>query len=473
VSTEHPKVTGGLAAFVRDTRLAAIPDEVVGKAAKAIVDAFGAILCGAASEVAPPLLQYLRAVHAPGEAIVLGTGLKTSAEMAALLNGSFGAALEYDDVYSAMPGHPAAIIVPALCTEAIHGPIEGARMLEAFIVGYEAGAKLARGIGMGHYQRRGFHATGTLAMFCALAALARLRNLGLEQTETAFGIASSMAGGLRCQFGTMMKPFHSGWAARCAVAAVDLAQSGFTASLTAIENEDGGFIAAYGTEDSDPAAALDSLGNPWSLIDPGFALKKFPSCYAGHRPMDGLLTLKRELDLSPGNLECITCRVPPGSLRPMRYPDPKTGLEAKFSVPYALAAGVLDGRYSLWTFTDAAVARPAIKPLLAKVVALEDERCLGPGANQSQRSWGSRGFVEVEATTTAGKRSTVQVEFAPGHPQRELGWNDLHEKFIDCAQYAGVDKTSGEILYERLRDLRSCSDFTPLLNTMRNPARVN
>ena len=462
-----PKVTAGLAAFVRDTQLAQIPEEVLGKASKAIVDAFGAILCGAASEVAPPLMRYLAQSPVSGDAIVLGTAQKTSAELAALLNGSFGAALEYDDVYSAMPGHPAAIIVPALCTEAARGPVEGARMLEAFVVGYEAGAKLARGVGMGHYQQRGFHATGTLAMFCALAALARLRRLKLEQIETAFGIASSMAGGLRCQFGTMMKPFHSGWAARCAVAAVDLAQSGFTASLNALENEDGGFIAAYGTEDSEPRLALDALGNPWSLVDPGFALKKFPSCYAGHRPMDGLLTLKRELDLTPGNVERITCRVPPGSLRPMRYPDPKTGLEAKFSVPYALAAGILDGRYSLWTFTDEAVARPAIKPLLAKVAALEDERCMG--SSQSQRSWGSRGFVEVEASTTAGKRSSVQVEFAPGHPQRELTWDDLHEKFIDCAEYAGIAKASAETLYGELRDLRACRDLTPLLDSMRAP----
>lgn len=466
-----PKVTAGLAAFVRDTALAQVPAEVLGKASKAIVDAFGAILCGAASEVAPPLMRYLAASPASGDAIVLGTACRTTAEMAALLNGSFGAALEYDDVYSAMPGHPAAIIVPALCTEAARGAVEGARMLEAFVVGYEAGAKLARGVGMGHYQRRGFHATGTLAMFCALAALARLRRLEIGQIETAFGIASSMAGGLRCQFGTMMKPFHSGWAARCAVAAVDLAQSGFTASLNALENEDGGFIGAYGTEDSEPRLALDALGNPWSLIDPGFALKKFPSCYAGHRPMDGLLRLKRDLDLTPGNVDRITCRVPPGSLRPMRYPDPKTGLEAKFSVPYALAAGVLDGRYSLWTFTDEAVARAAVKPLLAKVTALEDERCMG--ASQPHGSWGSRGFVEVEAATTAGRRASVQVEFAPGHPQRELTWDDLHEKFVDCAEYAGIAKASARTLFERLRDLRTCPDVTPLLDSMRTPVRAH
>src|SRR5262245_55030711 len=122
---EAPKVTAGLAAFVRDTELAQIPEDVLGKAGKAIVDAFGAILCGAASEVAPPLMHYLAAASAQGDAIVLGTAQKTSSELAALLNGSFGAALEFDDVYSAMPGHPAAIIVPALCTEAARGAVEG------------------------------------------------------------------------------------------------------------------------------------------------------------------------------------------------------------------------------------------------------------------------------------------------------------------------------------------------------------
>ena len=131
---------------------------------------------------------------------------------------------------------------------------------------------------------------------------------------------------------------------------------------------------------------------------------------------------------------------------------------------------MLDGRYSLWTFTDEAVLRPAIKPLLSKVVAIEDERCMG--ASQAHRSWGSRGFVEVEARTTAGKQASVQVEFAPGHPQRELSWDDLHEKFIDCAQYAGIAKTSAEMLYERLRDVRACVDLTPLLNSMRTPARA-
>lgn len=469
---ETVKVTEALAAFIHDLTPENVPEAVTAKARKATVDAFAAILCGAASEVAPPLLRYLARAATTGNAIVLGTGVKTSAEMAALANGALGAALEYDDVFSAMPGHPAAIIVPALCAEAAREPIDGMRFLDAFAIGYEVGAKVALGIGMGHYQRRGFHATGTLAMFSALAAVARLRRLPVEQIRMAFGAGASMAAGLQCQFGTMMKPFHSGWAARCALAAVDLAQCGYSASMTAFEQNDGGFFAAYGTTESEPARALTTLGNPWSLVEPGYALKKFPSCYAGHRAIDGILTLRRQLDLSAATVDQVVCRVAPGALNPMKYPSPNTGLEAKFSVPYALAVGVLDGRYTLWSFTDEAVRRPAVRALLPRMLAVEDERCLGGDPEQLKRSWGSRGYVEVEARTIAGRSAAVRVDLAPGHPQRELTWDEVREKFADCAGYAGLPAPAAAETYARLRDLDACKDLGPVLEAMRKPTRT-
>ena len=459
-------VTEGLATFVHDLGPEEVPQAVLDKARKAVIDAFAAILCGAASEVAPPLLRYVARSGAQGEASVLGTDVRTSAEMAALANGTLGAALEYDDVFSAMPGHPAAIIVPALCAEAGRTRLHGKSFLDAFAVGYEVGAKVALGIGMGHYQQRGFHATGTLAMFCALAAIARVRHLSVAQIRMAFGIAASMASGLQCQFGTMMKPFHSGWAARCAIAAADLAECGYTASLNAFEQRDGGFIVAYGTAESEPARALETLAAPWSLVDPGFALKKFPSCYAGHRAIDGILQLRAELGLNAANIAEVTCRVAPGALSPMKYPSPNTGLEAKFSVPYALAAGVLDGKYSLWTFTDEAVQRPEVRALLPKMHAIEDERCLGGDPNELKRSWGSRGFVEVEARTAKNASSKVRVDLAPGHPKRELSWDDLHDKFLDCAGTAGVSTAQSRDVYAKLHDLPSCTDVNLLVQAM-------
>jgi 2-methylcitrate dehydratase PrpD len=462
-------VTERLADFVERTKAPVIPELVFERACKAAVDAFAAIVAGATSEVAPPLLEYVSRSGGQGRAVVLGTGITTTPEFAALANGTFGAALEYDDVFSAMPGHPAAIMVPALCAELPRGRVDGERFLEAFAIGYEVGAKIALGIGTGHYQR-GYHATGTLAMFCALGAIAKLRRMQASDIRTAFGIAASMAAGVQCNFGTMMKPFHSGWAARCAIAAADLAELGYTASLNSLEEPNGGFISTYGTPDSDPGKALATLANPWSLVDPGFALKKFPSCYAGHRAMDGILTLRSQLELTAENLERVTCRIAPGIHRVMRYPDPATGLEAKFSNEYALAAGVLDGQYTLWSFTDPAVRRPEIQALLKRVKVIEDDRCFGDDPAERKKSIGTRGYYEVEAVKRDGASATVRVDKAPGHPSRELSWDEVRAKFIDCAQTAGVSADAAR-LYEDLHDLRRCPDVADLVERLRTPER--
>ena len=172
----------------------------------------------------------------------------------------------------------------------------------------------------------------------------------------AFGIASSMASGLQRNFGTMTKPLHAGWASRSALAAVNLARSGFTAAPDVLEAP-AGFFAAYGVEESRPETAIKQLGNPWVIADPGLALKQFPCCYASHRGMDGVLQLRQRLGLNAANLARLECRMPPGGMRVLIYPQPTTGLEGKFSLQYALAAGVLDGQYTLWSFTDEAVNR--------------------------------------------------------------------------------------------------------------------
>src|SRR5262249_54480353 len=106
---------------------------------------------------------------------------------------------------------------------------------------------------------------------------------------------------------------HTGWAARSALAAVQLARSGFTAALDVLEAP-AGFFAAYGVEASCPESALSRLGNPWIIVDPGLALKRFPCCYASHRGMDGVLQLRQCLGLNAENLERLECRMPPGGM---------------------------------------------------------------------------------------------------------------------------------------------------------------
>jgi 2-methylcitrate dehydratase PrpD len=270
-----------------------------------------------------------------------------------------------------------------------------------------------------------------------------------------------MASGVRRNFGTMTKPLHTGWAARNAVVAVELARCGFTAAPDALEAKSG-FFAAYGAERSDPNVPCDALGRPFAIVDPGIGLKRFP-CYNGsQRAMHGVLQLKRELGIDAGNLARLECRMPPGGMQVLIYPRPQTGLEGKFSLPYVLAAGVLDGAYGLGSFSDEAVNRPAVRALYDKIEVKEDVRCGGHDPLLETRPAGARGFVEVQARTTHGRTQTVRVDVAPGHPQLELGWDDIRHKFLDCARHGGVDSGHAECAFDALTRFEQCDDVDGL-----------
>lgn len=457
-------LTESLARFIDGKGLGDLPEGAVDKAKKALADTFAVILAGAGSEVAPPMLRYA-ASCGEGASPILGTSHTTTPEIAALVNGTFGHALDFDDVLSMMPAHPSAVILPALCASLGNEPASGARLIEAYALGIEVGGKIGLGITVGHYHR-GFHGTGTLGIFSALGALVKLNHLDVETARTAFGIAASLASGVQRNFGTMTKPLHTGWAARSALAAVRLASSGFTAAPDALEAK-AGFFAAYGVEESNPEATAAALGKPWVLVDPGLALKKFPCCYASHRAMEAVLDLKRRHGFSADEVEKLICRMPPGGMRALIHPRPTTGLQAKFSLEYAIAAGAADGDYRLWTFTDEAVQRPETARMLEKVVAREDPRCAGDDALIETRSPGSRGFVEVELVLKNGTRDSVRIDRPPGHPARELSWDDIHAKFGDCAAHAGLPSERWERAFDRVRNLEKVGDVAALLGLLR------
>ena len=455
-----PGLTENIARFIFQTTYENIPATAIAQSKKSITDTFAVILAGANSEVTPHLTSYVQISSGMGSIPILGTRLTASPEVAAMVNGTFGHALDYDDVLAIMPGHPSAIIVAAILSHMDKRKISGRQLLEAYIVGIELAGKIGPAITIGHYNR-GFHGTGTLGIFAAVGALAKLRNLDIPTTRMALGIACSMASGVRRNFGTMTKPLHTGWAARSALTAVDLATCGFTAAQDALEARSG-FFDAYGVEASDPEAACDVLGKPWTVLDPGIALKLFP-CYAGsHRAMDGVLQLANTLKFTADKLAHLECRMPPGGMRVLIYPAPTTGLEGKFSLQYSLAAGILDQKYALWTFTDEAVRRPEIQDVMRKVTVGEDARCGGNDPLMETKVGGSRGFVEVEVSLKDGRRETLRVDTAPGHGSRQLSWDDLNRKFTDCANYAEVDQERAQRAWKMLMVLEQCTDISAI-----------
>ena len=334
--------TAAIANFIATSSLGNFPHESIDKAKKAIADTSAVIVAGAGSEVAEPLQEYLAAAHAPGDVPILGSRMTAAPETAALVNGTYGHALDYDDVLSIMPAHPSAVIIAALISNVAGKHIDGKTFIEAYLTGIEVGGNIGIGMTNGHYQR-GFHATGTLAIFSGLAALAKLNKLDIPTIQQAFGIASSMSSGLRRNFGTMTKPLHTGIAARSALTAFNLAASGFSAAPDVLEAK-AGFFSSYGVSESDPEITVKGLGKPYIITNPGLALKKFPCCYASHRAIDGVLTLRAKLGFDANTIDKVICRMPPGGMHVLTYPRPITGLEGKFSLHYPIAAAVQIGR---------------------------------------------------------------------------------------------------------------------------------
>jgi 2-methylcitrate dehydratase PrpD len=202
------------------------------------------------------------------------------------------------------------------------------------------------------------------------------------------------------------------------------------------------------------------------IVNPGVALKKYACCYASHRGMDGVLALKHKHAFHAEDIVALECRMPPGGMQVLTYPVPRTGLEGKFSLEYALAAGALDGRYTLWSFTDEAVRRPAIRELLKRVRAHEVAACRGDDPEFEKRSSGSRGYVEVEVELAGGARDAIRIDRPPGHPARELTWDDLHAKFSDCAAQAGLAPPLAAQAFERLTRLEQLENVTTLIDAL-------
>lgn len=450
-------ITAEVAAFVSDTDSASIPPEARDVARRSILDTIGVTLAGA-GEPAVRIVRALGGPAGPDSATLLGCARRTTALDAAFVNGTAAHALDYDDTHASVRGHPSAPLVPAALAAAEITGASGAQLVDAYLVGLEVAGRVGRSLGPSH-AAQGFHSSSTLGVLGAAAASARLLGLDPRRTRAALGIAASNAAGLRLNFGTMTKPLHAGQAARAGLLAGLIARQGFDAADDALDV--GGFTSVFSGPDGD-AARIGGFDGSWQALDPGVAVKKYPCCNRGHRAADAVLALVAEHGFGPADVERIEVRMPAGEadaagrVGPMTFPRPETGLEAKFSMQYVVAAAVCDRELVIGTFKDESIRRPVVRDLLARVFPVSDERrpASEPAAN----------YVEVVVWLRTGRVCARPVRFSRGDPRggEPLSWTELVGKYANCA--AGVltpaqtARSAG--LIERLDELDRVSTLT-------------
>lgn len=453
-------LTSDLAQRVVRTRFEDFPDAAVLAGKRAILDTLGAIIGGSQMPAARIVAEVVRESGGREDATVIGLGLRCAAADAALVNGTAAHALDYDDGRSAagVPLHPSAPVLPATLAMAERRQASGRDVLTAFLVGIELECKLGRGLGQSHYTR-GWLAAFTLQAIGSGAATARLLGLDDAQTLMALGVAANMAGGLHRTFGTDAKPFLSGTAARSGVLAGLLAARGFSADPDSLAAE-GGFLDMFSPAGDQAPEQVRGWGDPWEIVSPGIGVKKYPCCGATHRALDALATLRTTYEIPADAVEAVEVHVPPGAASILIHHRPQNGAQGKFSMEYAAAAALLDGRGpsgpGLASFNDAAVGRAEAQALLARVSTIDDALVDG-----------QRGRVPTEVVVRLRNGQVLRAHASEirGAPNSPLTWEELTGKFRDCT--AGI-LTPDDI--ERAIEFVSTLDAQPDIHWLMNAA---
>lgn len=438
-------LTEGLARFAACAfRSGPLPARARQMVRDALLDTVSVMIAGAREPSVAALSRHVARTFrdAPEAGVLLGLGGRTVAPAAALLNGVAAHALDYDDI--AFKAHPSAVIVPALLAEGERLRLGGADLIRGYLVAYDVWGEL-HACESGSYHQHGWHPTGVLGGVAAVAGIGAMARDDAETIRNAMAIAAGRAAGLTANFGSMAKHLQLGAAAQVAVEAIALARDGVTGAADALEHHSG-LLAAFSPSGAPDARLrhLDPAAPHWALAEP-VDFKRYPVCYANHRVLDGVIALAAREGIAPEAVDCVTValRAPQASI--LRNRAPRTALDARFSIEFAVAAALRRGRLGLAELTDGFVADPATQRLMARVhrtVAGVD----APAAD-------TESFV---------LRLASGAEYASGPLPKAASHDDLPAKFRDCiaAGPGGID--ADRLLQaitglEGLRDLRGLS----------------
>ena len=446
---------GAPATLVPVTRMAAFvigarpsPDARA-RAALAVADTIGVALAGS-TEVATLAVQRVLC-HVASGSTVWGARAAVSAPDAALVNGTAAHALDYDDMCFVSLAHPSAPLVPAIAATAELTQASGRALLEAYVVGFELQARLGRLMNPRHYQR-GWHCTSTLGAISAAAGSARLLGLDAAATTHALAIAASSASGLKENFGTMVKPLHAGLAARDGALAALLAKTGLTGSAHAIDGPQG-YLQAFDSERMDLGSVMEDLGSRWEILETGITVKLYPSCAGTHPTLDAVLDLRRQHGLTADDIDRIDVDVDGIVPTILIHDRPSTGLEAKFSMPYCVAAAVVHGRVGVDSFDDATLQDPRVRALLSRV-SMHVDPALDDGGPPLTRA-------RVHVQRRDGRVLSKDANGARGYPAQPATAGERRDKFLTCARRAIPEDVARRAL-EMLERLDTLEDVRVL-----------
>lgn len=432
MSSFASRPTAAIAHFVADTPADAIPAIVRQRAMLTLIDTYGTTVAGLADDAPRVIRDSLLPWSAAGPSVVAGLpDRRTDPATAALLNAAAAHTLDYDSISFAVSGFigsATACALAALADASDTAPL-GYDVLTAYCLGWEGAAALSRGINPLHYSK-GWHPTSTMGGFAATLAACRFLGLDAEATAMAIGIAVSEASGVKTMIGNMINAWHVGTSARNGVVAAQLASQGFGAHPAALEADQGFLNLFNGPGNYDIDAIVSSLGVKWDLLDPGPIFKVYPCCGLIHSALDAVLTLRSENGLDASEVRSAEVLVHEFVPRVMHIEVPQSGYAAKFSIPYCIATGLIDGSVDLGSFD---VVRPEVVELGRRV-----RYGVHPDLHGGETFLAAE-FTDVKLDTDRGVFEARVERMTNRGTVPNLVVEDLEAKLADCIRHSGMD----------------------------------
>ncbi|MFP4519691.1 MAG: MmgE/PrpD family protein [Oceanicaulis sp.] len=401
-----------------------VPARLQARAALHVLDWAGCALAGAASPAGRAMAAGLMA-EGPGRCAVAGRARGASPLTAAMINGALGNVLEMDDVDKRAILHPGPTVIPAALAAAQTAQLSAESFLSAVVRGYQAVIALGRAVGPGHYAF--WHNTGTCGPFGAAAAAAGAFKLDPGATAHALALAGTQASGFwqtRHEAGSMAKQLHTARAAHAGLSAAMLASAGMTGPLQILEGPQGFFAATC--PDGDPQDVLTGHDG-WLIEDVSF--KPWPACRHAHAAIDAALAA-RAAGVDPARITQMTLTTYADALKFCDRAEPRSVIEAKFSLQHSVAAALLFGEPELDHFEPAVYERADVRTLASKVSVTSGD--------PYQARYPARYGARLDVASPGGAARTFDAPDALGDPENPLALEQLTAKARKLARYAGL-----------------------------------
>lgn len=414
-----------MSAFATHLAYDALPVAAVESAKRHLLDTLGVGLIGSRQPNAKAALDGLRALGgSAGRCGVWGSNVRLGAPYAAMANGVASHVLDYDDTHTDSITHGSAVLAPLVFALGEELGASGKQVIAAFVAGWEITARVGLAA-RGSFHKRGFHTTSVAGVFGAAAAASNLLGLSVEQASHALGLAGSQVSGVSeyLSNGSSAKSFHPGWAAHAGIVAAYMARAGMTGPMTVFEGRYGTYT-AYGLPGECDLAALDAhLGERWEVTR--VSVKPYPCCHFAHAFIDCALALRRQ-GIHADEVTALHCVVPEIELPLICEPfaaklRPDSPYAAKFSLPFLLAAALVDGRIDHDTFAPENIVRADLLALAARV----NYRVSEPGETTFPKYFPGL----VVAKLVGGRAFEQRLDINVGNPDNPLSRAALEAKF--------------------------------------------